>query len=324
MTIPTRRRALGTLLAGLALCVGVTACGDDDDSDDAASGSGSITIEHSLGSTTIEGTPERIVTLGAPDAEAVLALGVTPVGIHTTFSFESGVGPWAEDELGDASPTVWKGRERNFEGIAATNPDLILDVSGSGDQTIYGKLSQIAPTIPLIEGAEPYSATWQDVTRTIATALGIPEKGDEVVAETEQLLADTAKDNPGFAGKTFSQLGITGGQVYVPAVDATSNRTFEALGLVPVPFVKEQTNLAAQSQLSLELLPKIDADVILAYGYGSSPDEVRASVPGFTELAAAKADHVYFLPDLALTTPTALSIPYGLAELVPFLQGATA
>lgn len=319
MSTSCRRRALGTLLAGFAVCVGLTACAGDGPA--ASIPADAITIEHSLGTTTIEGVPQRVVTLGAPDADAVLALGVAPVGIHTTFSFARGVGPWAEDELGGASPTVWKGREFNIEGIAAADPDLILDVSGSGDQTIYAKLTRIAPTIPLIKGVEPYSATWQDVTRTVATALGIPERGDEVIAETEGLLASAAKDNPGFAGKTFSQLGITAGQVYVPGADATSNKAFQALGLVPVPLMTEETSYAAQP-LSLELLPRIDADVVLAYGYGSPPEEVRASVPGLTDLAAVKAGRVYYLPDLALTTPTALSIPYGMTELVPFLQDA--
>lgn len=314
-----RRRLVGALLAGTAVCASAAACAGG--AADAPAPADTITIEHSLGATTIEGTPQRVVTLGAPDADAVLALGVDPAGIHTTFGFPSGVGPWAEDELGDATPTVWQGRELDFEGIAAAGPDLILDVSGSGDRATYDTLSGIAPTIPLIAGVEPYSASWQDVTRTVATALRVPERGEAVVAEVEGLITTAAEENPGFAGRTFSQLGIAAGQVYVPTAEATSNLTFRELGLVPVPLLTEETSYAAQP-LSLELLPRIDADVVLAYGYGSTPEEVVASVPGLADLPAAEAGRLYHLPDLALTTPTALSIPFGLADLVPFLQGA--
>jgi iron complex transport system substrate-binding protein len=37
-----------------------------------------VTIEHAFGTTTVERAPERVVTLGVTDADAVLALGTTP------------------------------------------------------------------------------------------------------------------------------------------------------------------------------------------------------------------------------------------------------
>jgi len=79
--------------------------------------------------------------------------------------------------------------------------------------------------VPLIKGAEPYSATWQDATRTITAALGRPADGAALVARTESEIGRIAAANPGFAKATFSYLTISGNQVFVSAADATSVRT---------------------------------------------------------------------------------------------------
>ena len=40
----------------------------------------SYTVDHAMGSTTIEKTPEKVVILTNEGTEALLALGITPVG----------------------------------------------------------------------------------------------------------------------------------------------------------------------------------------------------------------------------------------------------
>jgi iron complex transport system substrate-binding protein len=53
-----------------------------------------LTIKHKYGSTTIEKVPERIVTVGLTDHDALLALGVVPVGTTEWFGeYPSSVWP---------------------------------------------------------------------------------------------------------------------------------------------------------------------------------------------------------------------------------------
>lgn len=122
-----------------------------------------ITLEHALGTVTIPAEPQRVVALIDRDADTVLALGVQPVGIRSNYNFDAGVGPWAEPLL-TTEPAVWKGRELNFEAIAAADPDLIVFATSGGDAAEYERLSQIAPTIALPRGANPWEATTAQTT----------------------------------------------------------------------------------------------------------------------------------------------------------------
>lgn len=86
-----------------------------------------VTIEHKYGSTTIVKTPERVVSVGYNDHDALLALGIVPVAVREWFGDQPfATWPWAEDELGNAEPEVLATGELDFERIAALQPDLII------------------------------------------------------------------------------------------------------------------------------------------------------------------------------------------------------
>jgi iron complex transport system substrate-binding protein len=282
-----------------------------------------VTVEHSLGSTVIEREPTRVVTLGTSDVDTALALGVTPVGIHSRYGFERGVGPWAEQELGSATPAVSGGRELNYEWIAAQRPDLILNLISSGEREEHDRLSRIAPTVALPAGAAPYSPTWQDATRLTAQALGRAAEGDTLVADTEAYLARQVTENPAFSGRTATYLDVVGGEVYVGGKEATVVTTMKDMGFRDTAYVEALPAEDTQHALSAELLPQVDADVVLVFGFGSSENEVLASNAGLANLGAVREGHTYFLPDLALSSPSVLSIPYGVDAMLPFLRTAT-
>ena len=66
-----------------------------------------VTVEHALGTTTVEAEPTRVVTVGVTEQDTVLALGVTPVGVTDWYGDQPyATWPWAQDELGDATPEV--------------------------------------------------------------------------------------------------------------------------------------------------------------------------------------------------------------------------
>lgn len=318
-------RRLACVVAVLALTLAGCGAGDTpppDSPPDAGASAGGfpVTVEHSLGSTTIEREPSRIVTLGATDADIVLALGVEPVGIRSPYGFERGVGPWAEDEL-TGSPTVL-GREIDYETVAALEPDLIVNVFADGEQAAHDILTRIAPTVALPSGARPFAPTWQDSTRLIAQSLGRPADGERLVEGTEDYLAIVAAANPEYAGATLTYLDVQAGQAYVGSQDATAVELMGELGFQSVPFVRDLSPDRTQNLVSPELISEVDADVLLVYSIGSTDEEAVTSTPGLADLDAVRDDRTYFLPDLSLSAPSVLSIPYGIDALVPFLQAA--
>lgn len=114
-----------TAALALAACGG----GDSDKADTAKSGeTGSaagafpVTLEHKYGSTTIAEQPRKVVTLGLSDQDAVLALGVKPVGAVDWFKEQPyGKWPWAKDLWGsaprrssaNATSTTWRRSRRS-------------------------------------------------------------------------------------------------------------------------------------------------------------------------------------------------------------------
>ena len=68
----------------------------------------------------MEGIPERVISVGYNEQDAILALGVIPVGIRDWYGDQPyAVWPWAQDELGDAKPEVLSGTGINFEQVAS-------------------------------------------------------------------------------------------------------------------------------------------------------------------------------------------------------------
>ncbi|MFJ4252935.1 iron-siderophore ABC transporter substrate-binding protein [Microbacterium sp. NPDC090003] len=232
-----------------------------------ATGTFPQTVETAFGDVTVESAPQRIVALGWADAETALALGYQPVGASDWLEFGGdGVGPWAEG-LYDESPEIIATLEPSYEAIAALDPDLILDVRGSGEQDRYDRLSEIAPTIGVPEGGESYLTTQEQQVEMISTALGVPEKGEELLAEIDDAYRAAADAHPEWAGKTVTAATRTseGWGAYIEG----SNRvqTLERFGFVQNPTIAEiPTNSGGFSvSISSEELDLIDADLIVAF-----------------------------------------------------------
>jgi len=104
----------------------------------------SVTIDHAMGTTTIEDTPKRIVTLYQGATDAAVALGITPVGVVESW-VEKPMYHYLRDELADV-PQVGLETQPNLEEIAKLNPDLIV-AAKMRHEKVYDQLAQIAPTV---------------------------------------------------------------------------------------------------------------------------------------------------------------------------------
>jgi ABC-type Fe3+-hydroxamate transport system substrate-binding protein len=144
-------------------------------------------IVHVLGETCVPNNVERVVTIEHSMTEAVVTLGVQPVGVTEIELYNSVVNlplPLSEDAV-----DIGSRREPNLEVITGLEPDLIIAASFriSG---IYDELSAIAPTIAL-PGSEDVETMRQFFT-TIAVALNREEEAEAILGEMDDYFAAVA------------------------------------------------------------------------------------------------------------------------------------
>jgi iron complex transport system substrate-binding protein len=163
------------------------------------------TITHFGGVTTIAAPPQRVVVIATGQTDAILTLGVVPVGaafgddadlvpqyVRETF-------PQHAAELAQIAP-VGARQSPNLESIAALRPDLVL-ANAAAAQDIYPMLAEIAPTV-LTEGT---GVNWKQDFLMLADSLGM-EGGAQ--AFLDDFAADAAAVGAA-GGETVSFVRIT-------------------------------------------------------------------------------------------------------------------
>jgi iron complex transport system substrate-binding protein len=322
--------AAATLLAG-----GLAACSDSADADEAGSGD-SITIEHALGTTTIEGKPERVATVAWANHEVPLALGVVPVGMAAAnFGDDDGDGllPWVSErleELDAETPVLFDETDGiDFEAVADTRPDVILAGYSGLTQEDYDTLSEIAPVVAYPEG--PWATSWRDMIETNAAGMGMAEEGEQLVADLEREIADTVGQHPQLAGTNAMFLthvdttDLSEVSYYTPF--DTRSAFFEDLGLATPASITDASTEADQfsGTISAEQIDTLD-DVELIVTYGDqSLVEALESDPLLSQMPAVKNGAIVLLPDTPLGTaanPTPLAISWVLEDYVSMLAEA--
>lgn len=287
-----------------------------------------VSIDTKFGEVTIEEVPERVVALGWGDAETALEFGVQPVGASDWIAFGGeGVGPWISDTAYEQAPEIIGTMEPEFEKIAALEPDLILDVRSSGDQERYDKLSSIAPTVGAPEGGDSYLTLREQQVTMIATALGQAERGEEVNAEYNQLVADVRDAHPEWSTKTVAAASATAADwgAYIKG----SNRVDTLLDLG----FKENPELASAEagdtgfslDFSEETFSTVDSDLVVGFAVGITPEEMAEKTP-WQMLSATREGRSFVMPrdiSSAFSLGTPQSTRYALEKLVSLLEEHT-
>ncbi|TKJ22891.1 iron-siderophore ABC transporter substrate-binding protein [Blastococcus sp. CCUG 61487] len=322
----------GAALLAVAALV-VTGCGSDDDGGSSSSGGGGssgafpVTITTQFGDVEIEEEPTRVVALGWGDAETALALGVQPVGASDWLEFGGeGVGPWSEG-LYDEAPEIIGTMEPSFEAIAALEPDLILDTKSDGTEERYELLSQIAPTVGMPEGVDPWQTTWDEQLELVGQALGRSDEAAEIADEVAQAFADAAAEHPEFDGTEVAVAAFTseGFGAYVRG-DARVD-FMESLGFVNKPAIQEQADGDFAVDVSEEEVSLLDADLTVAFPIYVAASEFTSN-PLWLTLPSVQEGRVVVLDDEVLASAfsigTAPGILYALETTVPLFADALA
>lgn len=278
-----------------------------------------ISIDSKFGTVDIKKQPERVVALGWGDAETVLSLGVEPIGASDWVGFGgNGTGPWLDGSY-HASPTIIGTTEPDYELIASLKPDLILDVKSSGDEQRYQRLSEIATTVGIPEGADRYKTSSEDQLRIIAEALNKVDEGEALLSKVNEAFKTTAAKYSQFSGKTVvvGSYQSSGFGAYVTG--STRIDFVTRLGFVTKPEIEEieSTNFAAK--LADERLELLDADLTIMIPIGVEPEEVTKQ-PLFQKIPSVIDGRALVLDresSRAFSTGTAPALLWALDHLTP-------
>ena len=236
--------------------------------------------------------------VGLTEQDTVLALGYKPIATTEWYGDQPhAVWPWAQDELGDAKPTVLDASDGfQFEKIATLRPDVIIGVNSGMERADYEKLSRLAPTVPAGKGSTEYFSSWEQQVELVAAALGKPEEGRELVQGIKDDYAEAAAANPAFDGKTatFSQNGFYDGLLYVYP-DGLNTEFLTMLGFEINPKLTPLIeNEGEQVTVSAERLGVIDADVIVFATEQPSDVAALKKVPTFDTLGAVAENRAVY------------------------------
>ncbi|AMB58846.1 ABC transporter substrate-binding protein [Microterricola viridarii] len=336
---PKAARLSALAAVALTAILALSGCAPTADAVPSSGDSGTgVVIEHAHGSTLIPKKPERIVALSWMTPDIVAALGVNPVGVEKVWGAgDSGFQPWFEEfvttEYGSTPEIIPYAEEGpNFEAIKALKPDLILGLYSGITDIEYERLSEIAPTVPYIEG--PWNpSTWEDMTRTVGKAMWEDDKAEQLISETEQMVSSLADEHPEFDGKTFVW-GLTlnegGTELGVYLEYDARVRITEALGFTSTPAMDQFLSTAEGDNwytgVSLENLYDVQADLFAAWGSSAAEGEytVQNKVVSRWEPIAADS-YVIYADDAqasAISAPTVLSLKYVLPKYVDDLAAA--
>jgi iron complex transport system substrate-binding protein len=331
------RRAHG--LVALAAASLLAACATP--AAEAEGGSGSedftpVTIEHALGTTTIESKPERVATVNWANHEVPLALGVVPVGMAAAnFGDDDGDGllPWVSERLEelDAEPPVLFDETDgiDFEAVADTGPDVILAGYSGLTQEDYDTLSEIAPVVAYPEA--PWATPWREMIEINAAGMGMAEEGEELVAEIEQSIEDAVAGASQLEGKATMFLthvdtaDLSELSFYTPF--DTRSAFFEDLGLTTPESIAAASTDPEQfsGTISAEQVDQFnDVDIIVTYGDDALVEALDGD-PLLSQMPAVANDAIVLLPNTPLGTaanPTPLAISWVLEDYVSMLAEA--
>jgi iron complex transport system substrate-binding protein len=255
-------------------------------------------VTDSMGTVTVPDAPKRIVVLTNEGTEALLALGVTPVGAANSWNGD----PWWDhisDAMDGAEP-VGKESAVNLELIAALEPDLIL-ANKQRHEEIYPQLTAIAPTVM----SKELRGDWKINFRLYAEALGKEQEADAAIADYDASVADLREKLGDHLKEEVSVIRFVPGQIRIYQLDSFSGVLLKDIGFHR-PANQNVEEFAIRT--GKESIPDMDGDRIFYFTYdngdgkGTSLEEEVLADPLWQSLSAVKAGKVHKVSDAIWNT----------------------
>ncbi|WP_068777383.1 ABC transporter substrate-binding protein [Paenibacillus sp. FJAT-26967] len=256
-------------------------------------------ITHAMGKTEIKGTPQRVVILTNEGTEALLELGVKPVG-----AVKSGVGNTWYPHIKEAMQGVTELGEEvqpNLELIVSLKPDLIIG-NKVRHEKIYDQLTKIAPTV----FAEDLSGKWKKNFALYAEALNKKAEGDKAMDSYNKHVADVKGK---FGDKTSAKVSIVR---FLPnAVRIYQKDTFAGIILQDLGFARPaaQDKNAFMEVITKERMADMDGDIMFYFNSdyddskgGTKSQQEWMKDPLYTNLNVAKNNKAFQIDEIIWNT----------------------
>lgn len=238
--------------------------------------------------------PERIVALMESDLDALLALGITPLG--TTKGRGQSTPPRYLAGYTADIVVVGDFYAPNLEQVLELDPDLIL-MGGFDDETVLAQLNEIAPTINTFVPGE----AWQSHFLRVGTILNMEEQAETFIAAYDQRVEEIKAALGDNAGTEFivSRWSTEGPVIMSPTT--FSSLVLQDLELTPPAEIPDlQPGHPHSLPLSLEAVSFLDVDWAFIGTLGEEGDAVVAleeavETPLFQQLSVVQNNHVVFI-----------------------------
>jgi iron complex transport system substrate-binding protein len=243
-----------------------------------------LTLTTWAGETVLEERPERVAVIGfSPNLDALEAIGATPVYILDDSEWQ-----WNDQEWRSSiefTDTATRADPLNFEGIAATQPDLIVATNFVFDQETFDRLAEIAPVLENPEEVDGAAIDWRDTQRLIGEALDLSDASDQAIAEAEEAIAATAAEHPEFADTTATiAYHYTGYPLeYYTPTGGTAESLLLELGFAPNPLGEP---FATVPEVADENLGQLDADRLVVFYNTAEERDTREATDVFQSIPA--------------------------------------
>lgn len=223
-------------------------------------------IKHAMGEETLSGTPERVVILTNEGTEALLALGIKPVG-----AVQSWIGdPWYDHIKNDMEGVTVVGDELqpNIELIASLKPDLIIG-NKVRQEKIYDQLKQIAPTI----FSDDLAGDWKINFKLYSEALNKQDEGVQAMADFDKRVAEVKAKLGSKADTKVSVVRFSAKQVRIYQKQTFSGVLLSQLGIARPESQDKDSFIEVMTK---ETIPSMDGDVLF-YFVSETPGKDDAS-----------------------------------------------
>lgn len=250
------------------------------------------TWEHEYGTITLDEAPKRIITLNWAATEALLLLGVTPVGVADRDGYDV----WVNEPVLPADvPNIGTRVAPSLEAIAELKPDMI--VTSSEMAPASSLLERIAPTYVISiykEGHRPFEKATEMLT-TLAEMLGREDRANAILADLEHTL-NTQRQRLEDAGMTDRPVALVNfmddRHVRVYATNSLYQSTLNALGLENAWSL--QGNFWGFSVVGLEAIaPYPNSRIVVISPTLPGLSDTLADSPFWTYLPPVRRSEVY-------------------------------
>jgi iron complex transport system substrate-binding protein len=250
-------------------------------------------IQHAMGTAQVPAAPQRVVTLTNESAEALLELGVKPVGIVRTHG-----GLPAYPHLGQrlaGAKQVGSELDVSLEAIAALRPDLII-ANKLRHEKIYPQLAAIAPTVM----SETLRGRWQKNFALYAKSVGRDAAG---TAKLAQFRVRTQRIGQALGERKKLRISLVrfmADQTRVYHLDTFSGQILAEIGFQRPPAQNVNDFMA---KVGRERIGEMDGDLLFYYVFDKGNGAASAVERQWTQdalwksLKVVRAGQVYRVSD---------------------------